>query len=195
MFFLFALIVVNLPRKAFDVEVRDLPIELPMVLDNQFANPVSLHMKEQAYFTQYGGAAKKATYGDHSLLIVKTSAPLRHLHAPDDCLRGLGMDVEYVGVQYSPIPSAIYKATDMDDNIYRVSISFISSKDDYMTTNVSEAVWRWTQDTSQTWTAIQRISRWDDLEDAQRFDHAVIASFELPQTSIQFAQLMEKEND
>ena len=81
-----------------------------MHLAGMNARPVPLLAKEKAYFLKYGGSAQKASYGPHQLLVVRTSAPLRHLHAPDECLRGLGMKVQYLGVRHSPVPSAIYRA-------------------------------------------------------------------------------------
>lgn len=141
-----AMAIILVPKNAPDVSRRDMPLELPMIIDGAFAEEIPLLQKEETYFTKFGGSAKKALYGDMSLMIVKTSAPLRHLHAPDDCLRGLGMDVEYRGVDYASIPTAIYKATDTDGNVFRVAVTFVSSQKQYMTTNVSEAVYRWLQD-------------------------------------------------
>ncbi|MDG1858404.1 MAG: exosortase T, partial [Emcibacteraceae bacterium] len=178
-----AVVITQIPKKAYDVSRKDLTINIPITLNGEFAVVNALLPKEEAYFTQYGGAAVKASYGDQSLLVVRTSAPLRHLHAPDDCLRGLGMDVEYRGVTYDPIPTAIYKATDDQGIDFRVAVTFVSSDQKYMTTNVSEAVWRWTQNPSEDWIAVQRISKWDDPKHTT-FDYAVMASFELPQPKL-----------
>lgn len=195
-FILLAILIINMPRTAVDVAKKDLLINLPLVLNDHFAVPVPLLAKEETYFTQYGGSAQKATYGDHTLMIVRTSAPLRHLHAPDDCLRGLGMDVEYRGVQYAPLPTAIYKATDHTGTAYRVAVSFISSDQNHMTTNVSEAVWRWIQNPSDTWMAVQRISPWSTPSyDNSQFDNAVMASLEISNAPLQLAQLQENSND
>jgi exosortase/archaeosortase family protein len=180
LFIVFAVVTVNLPRKAIDVARVDVPVNLPLVLDNKFAEIIPLTGQEKAYFTQYGGFAQKASYGDHNLMVVRTSSPLRHLHAPDECLRGLGMKVEYKGPQYSPIPAAIYKATDTNGEEYRIAVSFISSEGERVTTNVSEAIWHWMQGSAPVWSAVQRISRWDaDADDLARFDYAVMSALEI----------------
>lgn len=190
-FILLAFIIINLPQQAIDVSKPNLEISLPQSLQGEFAQNVPLSMQEEAYFTQYGGTAQKAIYGAHSLLIVRTSAPLRHLHAPDECLRGLGMKVDYKGVHYSPLPTALYKATDTDGNTYRIAVSFISPEENHITTNVAEAIWHWMQKPSQTWMAVQRISHWNTGEAEQDgFDRAVMAAFDI--TSVQFASLRSK---
>jgi exosortase/archaeosortase family protein len=181
-FLALALVIVNLPRKAIDVARRSIAIELPQHLAGLTARPVALLAKEKAYFLKYGGSAQKASYGPHQLLVVRTSAPLRHLHAPDECLRGLGMKVQYLGVRHSPVPSAVYRAQTVEGQAYRIDVSFISD-DGFVTTNVSEAVWRWMQNPGSTWSAIQRITP-EQIADQprQHFDAAVIAALDLPRT-------------
>lgn len=189
-----ALIITNLPRKAMDVARTDIPLSMPYNLDGAVGFPVMLSAQEQAYFTQYGGSAKKAMYGDHGLMMVRTSAPLRHLHAPDECLRGLGMDVEYKGTEYGILPSAIYKATDDQGNRYRIAVSFMPEDHSMVTTNISEAIWRWMQNPGQVWMAVQRISPWDgDPERAAQFDRALTAALDLqtPQSNIHIASIGE----
>ncbi len=188
-FLMMALVIVNLPRKAIDVARRSINIELPMQLAGMNAHPVPLLAKEKAYFLKYGGSAQKASYGPHQLLVVRTSAPLRHLHAPDECLRGLGMSVQYLGVRHSPVPSAIYRATTQQGQAYLINVSFVSD-DGFITTNVSEAVWRWMQNPRSTWTAIQRITP-AQINDGSRqlFDAAVIAAFDLASTPTKTASL------
>ena len=154
-------------------------INLPSWIHGNIATPVPLFPKEKAYFTQYGGAAAKAVYGENGLLIVKTSAPLRHLHSPEECLRGLGFDVQYKGVSHKILPTAIYKATASDGASYRVAVSFVSSHG-HVVSNVSEAVWNWMQQPEGTWYALQRISPWnlEDIENNQ-WDHAVKAAMDI----------------
>ena len=187
-----AMLIVNLPRKAMDVTRADIPLFLPVSLNNEYASIVPLTESEQAYFTQYGGSAKKAVYGGHSLMMVRTSAPLRHLHAPDECLRGLGMVVEYKGAVYDPMPSAIYKATDYNGQSYRIAVTFMPDDQSAMTTNVSEAVWRWMHNSHQTWTAMQRITLWGmPQHKTDQFDKALLAALDISRnhTSIQLATL------
>ncbi len=177
-----ALVIVNLPRKALDVARHSIDIELPQRLVGVTARPVALLAKEKAYFQKYGGSARKAFFGPHQLLVVRTSAPLRHLHAPDECLRGLGMKVQYLGMRHSPVPSAVYRAQTVEGQAYRIDVSFISD-DGLITTNISEAVWRWLQNPRSTWSAIQRITP-EQVDDRarQRFEKAVIAALDLPIT-------------
>ncbi len=187
-----ALLIVNLPREAVDVAKRDIPLVVPSMLNSAHAQGIPLLPKEAAYFTQYGGSAQKAQYGDHGLMLVRTSAPLRHLHAPDECLRGLGMKVEYKGVDYAGIPTAIYKATDPLGQSYRIAVSFISEDQSVITTNVAEAVWLWMNGEHTTWTAVQRISSWDAAPGSTaQFDHAVIAALELSPASQSIQLAME----
>lgn len=184
-----AVTIVNLPRKALDVARPDLPLSLPYVLNNTIGIPIPLSEPEKQYFIQYGGSAKKAQYNEHTLMIIRTSAPLRHLHAPDECLRGLGMDVEYKGADFSSIPSAIYKAKDKQGNSYRIAVSFIPENQSHITNNVSEAVWRWIQNPKQSWTAMQRISHWDtETEKNHDFDQALIAALDIPTSNFQLAK-------
>ena len=174
-----AVIVVSLPKQAPDVSRRDLTIELPYRLNQEIGEVVPLSAVEQAYFTQFGGAAAKASYGSNSLLVTRTSSPLRHLHAPDECLRGLGLEVEYVGMIYEPLPIATYKATDAEGESYRVDVSFIADNG-HRTANIAEAVWVWLQDKQTVWTGIQRVTPWDLAQnERQLFETALHAAFDL----------------
>ena len=178
-FLVIAFVVINLPRTPIDVAKPNIKISLPSWIHGHIAAPVPLFPKEKAYFIKYGGAAAKAIYGEHGLLIVKTSAPLRHLHSPEACLRGLGFDVQYKGVSHKILPTAIYKATASDGTSYRVAVSFVSSHG-HVVSNVSEAVWNWMQHPGGTWSALQRISPWnlEDIENSQ-WDHAVKAAMDI----------------
>ena len=137
-------------------------------------------MMARAILPQFGGTAAKASYGPHGLLLIRTSSPLRHLHAPDECLRGMGFKVEYVGAQFGSFPTAIYNATSPTGDRYRIDVSFVSDAGD-VTTNVAAAVWRWMDGKASSWTAIQRISP-EGIPEAQhaRFTSAVVAAFDLP---------------
>jgi len=157
---LFAIIIVSLPKTAIDVSKKNIDIDLPEYMNGEKANHIALEQIEQQYFTQYGGAAAKANYGSHNIMMVRTSSPLRHLHAPDECLRGLGFDVQYMGVNYNIIPSSIYKAVDKNGVSWRVVVSFISD-DGKATSNISEAIWHWLNNRNSVWTTVQRISPWD----------------------------------
>ena len=149
------------------------------MIDHYEGIPSPLLMKERAYFTQYGGAAAKAMYGDNGLLLIQTSSPLRHLHSPDECLRGLGFEVRHVGISYDMIPTAVYKATTAEGQSFRIAVSFISDQG-HITSNVSEAVWRWMQDPETVWSAVQRISPWEqDTLITRRWDRAVLTALDI----------------
>jgi exosortase/archaeosortase family protein len=177
-----SLAIIILPRHALDVAKRDIPIVLPDRIDGRLASPVALSAQETAYFVQYGGAAAKADYGSTSLLVVRTSSPLRHLHAPDECLRGLGFSVDYLGLRHAPAPTAVYRAEAPDGQVYRIEVSFVSD-DGQTAASIAHAVWIWLQQPQTVWTAIQRITPWDaDAADRDRFERGVIAAFDLPVT-------------
>lgn len=177
-FVCFALIAVSLPRKPVDVAAPAAAPHLPVYVGGDYGAPVELAAREVAYFTSYGGGAAKMRYGDNSIMIVRTSSPLRHLHAPDECLRGMGYSVEYKGLSHAPIPTALYNATGPDGRRWRIAVTFRSDSG-LMTTNVSEAVWRWMQN-RETWQAIQRITPLSLPESAaSAWDGAVIAALEL----------------
>ena len=189
-FLITAIGITQISGKAVDVSHADIPISLPAAINGQTANEIPLSTQEQNYFTAYGGSAKKASYGNKNLMIIKTSSPLRHLHAPDACLRGMGFDVDYIGASYKSLPTAIYKAVSEQGDAYRILVTFVSSDFKYTTTNISEAIWHWIQSPGQSWTAIQRISHWDD-ETHLKFDQDVMASLSLKTQSLELARLKE----
>ena len=192
-----AAVIISLPRKPIDVARPNITVDLPSWIHGDTAIQVPLLPQEKAYFTQYGGAAAKAIYGEHGLLIVKTSAPLRHLHSPDECLRGLGFNVQYKGVSHKTLPTAIYKAIAPDGASYRVAVSFISSEG-HTTSNVSEAVWNWMQQPGGMWYALQRISPWN-LGDSENnhWDNAIMAAMDIssPSSSIQPVKFKGNDHD
>jgi exosortase/archaeosortase family protein len=152
-----ALVIVNLPRTPVDVARRELAMELPLTLAGHARRPVALDPREQAFFEQFGGWAAKATYGLHTLMLVRTTSPLRHLHTPDDCLRGLGFRVTYLGTRFTPSPTATYRAIAPDGAGYRIDVSFVSDRGE-VTGNVATAVWRWLNGEARAWTAVQWVS-------------------------------------
>jgi len=178
LFLLIAFTTINLKRQALDVQTTVPMRNLPVMLAHQYAQDVALLPKEKAYFTQFGGDARKAIYGTRQLLVSKTSSPLRHLHAPDECLRGLGFEVSYLGTVDQPVSTAIYKAISPDGQVWKVAISFISN-DGKVTTNVSEAIWQWLKQPGQVWYSLQRISPWaTSFEDDRQWDHTVLNALE-----------------
>ena len=160
-----ALGIVSLTAQPFDVS-RELPaIELPITLAGMPRSPMSLSAAEQSYLAAYGGQAARAGYGEHSLLLVRTSSPLRHLHAPDVCFTASGYQVDYLGVDFSGTPSAVYRAQSPDGAVLRVQARFVSSRG---TTahSISEVVWRWFGQPDEVWTMVQTVSPWHHSNDA-----------------------------
>ncbi len=181
--FLAAVVVTRMP-KPLDVGVALETPYAPSYLDGEVGQLVPLLDKEQRYFQQFGGAAIKVQYGERGLLITQTQSPLRHLHAPDECLRGLGFGVEYLGSRNGVVPTAVYRATSPDGRVWRVSVSFISA-DGKMATHVAEAVWHWFQ-TPQRWMSVQRIVPWDSpIESDQDWDQHLFSALDFPLTQPQ----------
>jgi hypothetical protein len=178
-FLIVAAVIVSLPRTPVDVAKPNIKVSLPMMIDNHEGIPSPLLPKEKIYFTQYGGAAAKASYGNNGLMLIQTSSPLRHLHSPEECLRGLGFEVQHIGISYDTIPTAVYKATTAEGQSYRIAVSFISDQGHH-TSNVSEAVWRWVQKPGSVWSAVQRISPWEqDTATTRQWDRAVLAALDI----------------
>ena len=175
-----ALLIILLPPQPLDISKPVAVPALPAMIAGAYAQPVELLPKEQAYFTQYGGSASKAFYGNRQLLLTKTTSPLRHLHAPDECLRGLGFTVQYLGSIDEPVASAVYRATDLTGRHWKVAVSFIAD-DGFTTSNVSAAVWHWLQHPTSQWLGIQRIAPWETTFQSDRaWDQVVLAIFDLP---------------
>ena len=174
-----AAVIASVQGKPLDVSRRDVTIALPLSLAGYAAKPAALSPRESAFFTEFGGAAAKAGYGAHSLLVVRTTSPLRHLHEPDECLRGAGFEVAYLGTRFSPLPTAVYRATAPGGESFRVDVSFVSDGGKAVA-SVAAAVWSWLQGDGAVWTAVQRISP-ERLPEAEheRWSGAVLAALDL----------------
>lgn len=171
--------IVSVPPQPLDV-ARALPApQLPERIALFAAQPGALTEKEHAYFTRYGGGAARAAYGPFGLLVVSTSAPLRHLHSPEECLSGNGHTVRYLGQTGGVAPSAVYRSTDPQGRDWRITVSFVSERREW-TPHVAEAIWRWLQAPGSTWRMIQRIAPWELPESAvEHFDVAVWRALDL----------------
>lgn len=181
LFVVAAVIIVSLPRQALDVSANRRPFVLPAVLAGQSAEARPLAAIERRYFERFGGTAQKAVYGPLALTLVQSTSPLRHLHAPDDCLRGLGYDVVFLGTRFSPVPTALYRATGPAGDAWRVAVTF-SSDGGMATSNVAEAIWMWLRGPG-AWTSVQRITPWRMPEaDRAALEAAVIAALDLGTT-------------
>ena len=172
--------IVALPPQPLDVARPQPAPQLPGSIAVFAAQPGALTPQERDYFTRYGGGAARAAYGPYGLLVVSTSAPLRHLHAPEECLAGAGHAVRYLGQTAGPIPSAVYRSTDPQGQVWRVTVSYVSERGEW-TAHVAEAVWRWLQAPGTTWRMIQRIAPWElPAEATANFDVAVWRALDLP---------------
>ncbi len=182
-FLVAAVAIVVAPAHPADVSRSAATPRLPAVLAGLAAAPQALSPREQAYFTQFGGGAARAGYGEHAVLVVSTAAPLRHLHAPDECLTGAGHQVRYLGQADSAVPAALYRSTDPAGRSWRVLVTFVSDRGE-AATSVAQAVWRWLHDPAATWTMVERVSPWDGAPADSAFEAAVIAAFDLPRSSL-----------
>lgn len=174
-----AALVVVVPARPLDVSKPIDQLELPRFLAGHYAQSLPIEEQESRYYQQYGGGAAKAQFGPNTLLLVKTSSPLRHLHAPNECLKGGGHQVEFLGISHDEFPSAIFKSIAPDGSVYRIAVSYLDDNG-LVATSVSEVVWNWLKNPKSTWTAIERISPWDsDLLEQSYFDEALASYFEL----------------
>ncbi len=172
--------IVALPPQPLDVAQPLSAPRLPGYVAAFAAQTGTLTDQERDYFTRYGGGAARAAYGPYGLLVVSTTAPLRHLHAPEECLAGAGHAVRYLGQTGGPIPSAVYRSTDPQGRVWRVTVTYVSERGEW-TTHVAEAVWRWLQAPGTTWRMIQRIAPWElPVEATATFDVAVWRALDLP---------------
>lgn len=162
------------PHRPVDVSRPIEELRVPATLNGLTARSMPLTDQERDYFTAFGGAAAKSRYGERTLLLVRTSAPLRHLHAPDECLVGAGFEVDRLGITHGVMPGATYRAVAPDGTVWRVVVTYQSDAG-HLASSVSEAVWTWLLNPETTWTAIERVSRWDAPIGAnERFDHALV---------------------
>jgi exosortase/archaeosortase family protein len=177
-FLIAAIAIVSAPRTPLDITPRDVSIAAPERIGAHRAMELPLTNQERAYFEQFGGAAVKAAYGPNALMLARTTSPLRHLHAPDECLRGLGYRVSYLGMRFAPTPTAQYRAVDPEGRAFRVEVSFLSDRG-HRVASVSEAVWIWLNNRSTVWTAVQRITP-EHAADHLAFDAGVFAALDQP---------------
>ena len=162
-----------------DVSAPMPPVTLPAVIGDRPATADPLSAREAEYFTLYGGAAARARYGVNTLMLVRTTAPLRHLHAPDDCLRALGYRIRHVGTRFEPVPTAYYRAEAPDGGAWRIAVSF-RSDDGTIVTSLSQAVWLWIGDRRRAWSLIERVTPWDaPAGAADAWDSAVFRSLDI----------------
>ncbi|MEM8596226.1 MAG: exosortase T [Pseudomonadota bacterium] len=162
--------IVALPEGRVDATAASIP-SLPERLDGFVAQPAALPEREAAYYAQFGGGAAVATYGPMAVTIVESRAPLRHLHAPEECLRGLGFTVRYLGTtRAGGLPTAHYRATGPDGQDWHVAGSFVA-EDGSAAPGIGEAIWQWlgarAEGRRSVWASIRRVTPWQ-LDPAAR---------------------------
>ena len=170
------------PSRPVDVSEFIVDQEMPSVIAGEVGQSLPLSPVEERYFTAYGGRAAKAQYGPLGLNRVSTTSPLRHLHSPEACLRGLGYKVAFLGTRHAPTPTSVYRATAPDGQSWLVSVSYVSDAGT-VTASVGHAVWLWLNGQGGTWTSVQRITPISLPASArQAFDAAALAALDIPAT-------------
>jgi exosortase/archaeosortase family protein len=152
------------------------PLTAPSYLAGYAREDAPLSKLESAYFQRYGASARRASYGPYGLYMVRTRAPLRHLHAPEICLRGLGHKVRFLGTRYEPSPASIYESVAPDGQRYHVAVSYIASTGQ-VAPSIAEAVWRWFAAPRGHWTMVQQVV--PATAPAAIFEQAVARAFNL----------------
>lgn len=151
--------IVSLKPEPVDVSGMVQVPAMPRQIHGFKAQSVPLTPLEATYFETYGGQAQKVQFGPLGLNVVSTRAPLRHLHAPEICLRGLGFKVRFLGTRYDRAPTAYYQAVGPDGDRWRVAVSYVS-EGGQITPSVGEAIWHWMAGSGGTWSSVQRITPW-----------------------------------
>lgn len=167
------------PHHPLDVSDIDDGPRLPRTLGALYSTSLPLTDEEERYFQRYGGLVEKRAYdGPNGLrfvaLLARSSAPLRHLHDPEVCLRGAGHAVTKLGVREAPALTAVWRSVDPQGQSWRVEASFVSDAGEQASTG-SEVAWRWLAQPSVGWMQVQRITPFETC-DAQP---AACAAFEM----------------
>ena len=174
-----SLVIVSMKADPVDVSTSVTPPILPTQIQGFVAQDVPLTNMEASYFQTYGGQAQKVQFGPMGLNVVSTRAPLRHLHAPEICLRGLGYTVRFLGTRYEGVPSAYYQATGPEGDQWLVAVSYVAQSG-HVTPSVGEAIWRWMNGSGGTWSSVQRITPWAlDATQRRDLDAAALAALDI----------------
>lgn len=194
-FMVLVLVIVQLDASPLDRTASLTPPYAPLVLAGESRRAAVLTEQEHNYYQTYGGAATKASYGRNGLLLVRTGAPIRHLHAPDVCLGGMGFQVDLMGTDVSTVPTAVYRAQSITSGeIWQVRVSYLADTGE-VTASLSEVAWHWLRSPNTHWTMVQRLVPWpsSSLErvaageprsrlipaEAEAWDQAVLRAFNL----------------
>jgi exosortase len=173
-------VIILLPAHPVDVARKLPPPSLPERIGAFIGKVDPLSSQEINYFSRYGGGAARAAYGPFALLLVQTTAPLRHLHAPDECLSGVGHKVRYKSMRHTPIPTAVYQSTAPNGRKWNIQVTYVSDRGE-LSASVAEAIWRWLKNPTTSWTMVQRIIPWELAQNEQNiWDESVMRSLDLP---------------
>ena len=174
-----AVAIVSAPRTAWDISGEVQPPFLPTALHSHSIETHPLSAKEQQYFEAFGGVARKASYGAMGVTIVRTTSPLRHLHSPQECLKGLGFDVTFKGTSTGSWPSSIYTATDTAGQ-WIVAVTF-AANDGFVTANIAQVIWHWLKNPNLVWSSYQRITPHNfDPSQRHQLEASLMASLDVP---------------
>ena len=182
-----AVAITLVPHRPADVSAPLPDLLLPDRVDDHIGTPLPLTDQEQAYFGKFGGAVERAAFqgpdgSEIAALLVGTTAPVRHLHGADLCLKGAGHTVTRLGIHPAPVPTTIYKTVAPDGTAWQVRSTLVSTDGEVVETP-SEVVWRWMAD-GGAWMRVERVAPWDlcesDPERCDRFDRALLAHLDIP---------------
>ena len=153
-----AAVIVGVPAHPVDVSARIDAPGLPAFLGPHASEIEPLTEQESAYFGRFGGQIERRRYtSGHTVLMLRTTSPLRHLHRPAACLRGAGHELERLGVRHGAVPTTVWRTTDPQGDTWRIEVSFVSDRGE-VAESASEVAWRWLWQPDTTWTLIERIS-------------------------------------
>jgi exosortase/archaeosortase family protein len=174
-----AVLLVHIAPQPVDVSAPVAAPAAPANLSGYRATQGALSDQEQRYFTRYGGTAERTFYGPFALLLVRTTSPLRHLHAPEACLEGAGHRVRYLTARRGRVPTAFYRSEDAAGETFDVRVSYVSASG-RLATSVSEVVWHWLKRPQEAWTMVQRIAPATSSRiELERWDAAVARAYNL----------------
>ncbi len=190
LFPLLAFVVLATPAKPLDIAAVEQKASLPYRISSLALSEGRLSSKEQQYFNQWGGGARRGYYGPYTLLTVSTRAPLRHLHNPAACLGGNGNTLTYLGQRQIGLPSAEYLLTDREGSQWQVLVSYVSDSNEWAT-DVATVSWHWLRGAlrgqPERWTMLQRIApinhstRSMNNTPFSRFNNSLISALDLSQ--------------
>jgi hypothetical protein len=187
-FSLGALAVALAPAHPVDVSRSAFSRTLPANLGAWPGEGLDLSAQERAYFDSFGGSVSRRAYrrpggAMHSVLLVTSSAPLRHLHEPEECLAWAGFRLERLGLRPGRVPTVLWKATGPDGAAWRVEASYASESGEGAA-SLPEVVWRWMARPEAAWSLVERVSPWSlcetDPRPCRHFDRVLFAALDLP---------------